>query len=148
MSGVIERLARLGPASVEELTRLRAAALSATDPARLELSRHLLAARLGARDALAEPRATAGEPAAARAAAVEEWTTSALFDAEDRAFLAFTEQFSTSVAHVSDDEVRALLEYASEQEVFDFVVALYVIEMEMRVSIVARAMLTPREVSE
>ena len=77
-----------------------------------------------------------------------DWASSPLFDAEDRAYLAFTEQFSTSVEHISDEEVSALLEHASEQEVFDFAVALYVIEMEMRMSIVARAMLTQTEASQ
>jgi hypothetical protein len=150
VADVTARLAQLQPANLEELTRLRDAAWDAGDGARLELCRRLLAQRFGGLEALASPPPppSAAQVDPAKAAAVADWASSPLFDAEDRAYLAFTEQFSTSVEHISDEEVSALLEHASEQEVFDFAVALYVIEMEMRMSIVARAMLTPTEASQ
>lgn len=150
MADVTERLGQLQPANVEELARFRDAAWSGGNAARLELCRRLLAERFGGIDALASPPppAAAGAVDPEKARAIADWATSPLFDAEDRAYLAFTEQFSTSVAHISDEEVSALLEYASEQEVFDFAVALYITEMEMRMSIVARAMLTPTEASK
>jgi hypothetical protein len=151
MPEVTERLRQLQPANVEELARFRDAAWSAGDGARLELCRLLLAERFGGLEALASPPPpppAAGEVDPAKAAAIADWATSPLFDAADRAYLAFTEQFSTSVDHISDEEVNALLEHSSEQEVFDFAVALYIIEMEMRMSIVARAMLTTTEDSK
>jgi alkylhydroperoxidase family enzyme len=138
LSDVRQRLARLQPDSLEELERLREAACQAVDPARLELSRRLLALRFGAPTEGAHPLDT-------KAAAVPDWATDPRFGAEDRAFLAFTEQFTTSVAHVSDEEVSALLDHASEQEVFDFAVALYILEMEMRMSLVANAVLGSAE---
>jgi len=149
MPEVTERLRKLQPANVEELARFRDAAWGAGDGARLELCRLLLAERFGGLEALASPPpSAAGEVDPAKASAIADWATSPLFDAADRAYLAFTEQFSTSVAHISDEEVNALLEHSSEQEVFDFAVALYIIEMEMRMSIVARAMLTTTEASK
>jgi hypothetical protein len=150
MAEVTGRLRQLQPANVEELARFRDAAWSAGDGARLELCRRLLAERFGGLEALASPAPPAAAAAvdAAKAAAIADWATSPLFDAADRAYLAFTEQFSTSVAHISDAEVNALLEHSSEQEVFDFAVALYITEMEMRMSIVARAMLTTTEASQ
>jgi hypothetical protein len=152
MPEVTERLRKLQPANVEELARFRDAAWGAGDGARLELCRLLLAERFGGLEALASPPppppSAAGEVDPAKASAIADWATSPLFDAADRAYLAFTEQFSTSVAHISDQEVSALLEHSSEQEVFDFAVALYIIEMEMRMSIVARAMLTTTEASK
>jgi len=150
MPEVTERLRQLQPANVEELARFRDAAWSAGNGARLELCRRLLAERFGGLEALASPPppSAAGEVDPAKARAIADWATSPLFDAADRAYLAYTEQFSTSVAHISDQEVSALLEHSSEQEVFDFAVALYIIEMEMRMSIVARAMLTTTEASK
>jgi hypothetical protein len=150
MAEMTGRLRQLQPANVEELARFRDAAWSAGDGARLELCRRLLAERFGGLEALASPPppSAAGAVDPAKAAAIADWATSPLFDAADRAYLAFTEQFSTSVAHISDAEVNALLEHSSEQEVFDFAVALYITEMEMRMSIVARAMLTTTEDSQ
>lgn len=139
MADVVERLRALQPDSIAELSRLREAVSGAVNAERLELCRLFLANRFGAQEA--------GTPLAdvdpAKAAAIGDWDSSALFDAGDRAFLGFAEQFTVSVADVSDYETGALLEHASEQEVFDFAVALYVIEMEMRMSLVAEAVLAP-----
>jgi hypothetical protein len=131
-----ERLSTLQPDSVAEFAELREAAAAAVDASRLELCRLLLAERLGGSD-----HAQLAELDPTKASAIEEWETSPLFDTADRAFLGFTEQFSVSVDHISQDQTDALLEHASEQEVFDFAIALYVLEMEMRMSSVAQAML-------
>ena len=69
------------------------------------------------------------------------WDSSPLFTPAERAHLAFTEQFVTSVRDVSADDVDALLEHASPAEVHSFVAALYVVELTQRVDMVARVVL-------
>ena len=52
------------------------------------------------------------------------------------AFIAFTEQFATSVSTLTDAQVARLLESASEDEVYGFVNALYVLDMSRRLDLV------------
>ncbi|HMJ34515.1 MAG TPA: hypothetical protein VK501_11410 [Baekduia sp.] len=58
-------------------------------------------------------------------------------DAREVAALEFTEQFVTSVGDVSDEQVQALLEHLSPEELYGFIGALYVREMTRRVELVA-----------
>jgi len=131
MADVTPRLAQLQPANVEELTRLRDAAWDAGDARGSSCAGALLAQRFGGLEALASRHLRRAPPKSTRRQGRRPWRTGPprrCSTPRDRAYLAFTEQFSTSVEHISDEEVSALLEHASEQEVFDFAVALYVIE--------------------
>ena len=74
-----------------------------------------------------------------------DWDTSALFTQAERAHLAFTEQFVTSVRDISDRDVDALLEHGSAEQVHSFVAALYAVEMEQRVDLVGSIVLTTKE---
>jgi len=136
-----ERLSELNPEAAGELARVGDAAWEATDPVLLELCRRRLKAMLG--------DATGAERDAERAVglgldrckleALDRWERSDLFTPAERAHLAFTEQFVTSVSAVSDRHVDDLLDHADEQQVYDFAAALYVVELTQRLELVARS---------
>ena len=56
---------------------------------------------------------------------------------KERAFISFTEQFTSSVSTMSDEQVKQLLQFASADEVYAFVNALYVVDMVGRLELVA-----------
>ena len=56
---------------------------------------------------------------------------------KERAFIAFTEQFTASVSTMTDEQVDKLLEYASADEVYNVASALYVVDMTRRLDLVA-----------
>jgi alkylhydroperoxidase family enzyme len=120
------------------MARLEAAAWSSTDPELLTLASLRVAEMLGG-----DPAASAGAVAidAHKRASLADWDSSPLFSSAERAHLAFTEQFVTSVRHVSDADVDALLEHASPEQVRSFVAALYAVELAQRVDLVARVVL-------
>jgi hypothetical protein len=61
---------------------------------------------------------------------------------KEQAFIAFTEQFITSVGTMSDNQVQDLLAFASADEVYDFVNAIYVTDMTRRLELVAARVLS------
>lgn len=115
----MERLATLHPDGVAELERINAVARSTSDRALLELCH-----------ARAEALLT-----------LAAWDEPADVCERERAFLDFTEQFVTSVSHVSDEDVERLLDHASPTEVYGFINSLYVLEMTTRVKLVAKEVL-------
>ena len=56
---------------------------------------------------------------------------------KEQAFIAFTEQFVMAVSDMTDKQVQRLLQYASADEVYGFVNALYVRDMTRRLDLVA-----------
>lgn len=71
----------------------------------------------------------------------ETWQAIRPVDAREQAFLAFTEQFAIAVSGVEDAQVQALLAHASADEVYNFVNALYVIDMTARLEMVTARVL-------
>ncbi len=61
---------------------------------------------------------------------------------KEQAFIAFTEQFITSVSTMSDEQVERLLQFASADEVYAFVNAIYVTDMSRRLELVAGRLLS------
>lgn len=59
----------------------------------------------------------------------------------ERVQVEFVEQFAFSVASVTDEHVEALLGHLSEAEVWSFVAAVYEIDMEVRLRLLAEAVL-------
>lgn len=59
----------------------------------------------------------------------------------EQAFVAFTEQFVASVGTMQRDQVVRLLDYASADEVYAFVHAIYVTDMALRLDMVGREVL-------
>ena len=59
----------------------------------------------------------------------------------ERAFLDFTEQFVTSVSTLGEDAVTRLLDFATADEVYAFVHAMYVRDMTLRMQIVGQEVL-------
>lgn len=55
---------------------------------------------------------------------------------KEQAFIAFTEQFTSSVGTMSDEQVQRLLQFASADEVYAFVNAIYVTDMSRRLELV------------
>jgi hypothetical protein len=56
---------------------------------------------------------------------------------KEQAFIELTEQFVSSVGTMTDQQVKRLLDYASADEVYAFVNALYVTDMAGRLEMVA-----------
>jgi alkylhydroperoxidase family enzyme len=114
------------PETAAALARARDAAWEATDPELLELCRRRVEALLTGADAGPGPDGL-GE--------------------REQAFLAFCDQFVFSVASVSEQDVAALLEHAGHVEVYEFVAALYALEMSRRIELTAGIVLAAEEVS-
>ena len=113
---VSARLEELHPSINSELNSIARAATDVVDPQLLELCSSYIDAALCQRD-WAPP-------------------ASGLTDKE-RAFIAFTEQFTASVSTMTDEQVDKLLEYASADEIYNFASALYVVDMTRRLDLVA-----------
>jgi hypothetical protein len=68
----------------------------------------------------------------------EKWTPpERLLTDKEKAFIAFTEQFTSSVSNMSDLQVQNLLKFSSTDDVYNFVNAIYVTDMKLRLEIVA-----------
>jgi len=136
-----DRLSELNPATAAELARVNDAAWEGTDPVLLELCARRIGAMLGDEPSADRDNARAGGLALdeRKLAALECWETSDLFTPRERAHLAFTEQFVTSVAGMTDEHVQALLEHGDARAVYDFASALYVVELTQRLDLVASA---------
>lgn len=142
------RLAAVAGPAVAELDTLHGAVWElAPDPVILELCRLRVAALLGADEAARwrSPIAVGAGLDEAKVATLEEWHVSPYFDARERAYLDFTEQFVTSVKHVSDAQIASLCAHDSEVNVCAFVSALYVLELTQRVALVSASVLRPEE---
>ncbi|PXY24692.1 carboxymuconolactone decarboxylase family protein [Prauserella muralis] len=148
-STIDARLRDLQPESARELDEMREVAWTSTDPVRLELCRLRLAALLGHPTAARTrtPAAVAAGLSEDKVAQLDRWPDSTWFDAADRAHLAFAEQFTMSVSAVTDEHINDLLAHLNPEQVCAFVGAVYVIEVEMRLKMVASALLTMEEVA-
>jgi alkylhydroperoxidase family enzyme len=118
------------------------------DPAIVELCQLRVADLLGSAGASRSrtPTALAGGLDESRIAALANWESSPLFDARERAYLEFTEQFVMSVRHVDDAQIAALCAYDTPTDVCAFVAALYVLELTQRIDLVSHAVLGGEEV--
>jgi alkylhydroperoxidase family enzyme len=93
------------------------------------------------------PAAVAAALDEGKVGALGDWESSPRFDARERAYLEFTEQFVTSVRQVDDDQVAALCAHDAPADVCGFIAALYVLELTQRVDLVSGAVLSEREVT-
>ena len=119
-SQTIARLEALQPETTAELCNIMRLAPEATDAQLLELCASYIDAAL----------------------LLQGWTPPRALTDKEQAFIAFTEQFVSSVGTMSDNQVTRLLKFASADEVYAFVNALYVTDMERRLDVVAGRMLT------
>lgn len=119
-STVLDRLDTLQPEAARELRNITALSQQATDPALLALCTDYAEAALRCRDWRPPEAGLSGR---------------------ERAFIDFTEQFVTSVSTLDSAVVARLLDFASADEVYAFVHALYVADMGLRMEIVGREML-------
>lgn len=115
---VLTRLEALHPEVISEMRTVLQLAHDTTDPALLELCAGYIDAALNNRL----------------------WQPPHELTEKEKAFIAFTEQFVTSVSTMQDVQVQRLLEHASADEVYAFVNALYVTDMTSRLDIVAGRM--------
>lgn len=113
------RLASLHPEGAVQLARINQLAFEATDPALLDLC-------AGYIDSLLQDQS---------------WVPPHSLTPREQVFVAFTEQFVTSVSTLADTQVERLLEFASEDEVYGFVNALYVLDMSRRLDLVVGRLL-------
>ena len=114
----IDRLAQLQPEATSILVAARNAAATSTDDSLLSLCRDYIEAIL------------LGKP----------WLPPPL-SRREQAFVSFTEQFMISVGAMSDRQVAELLDYATADEVYSFVNAMFTMEMSRRVELVAEVVL-------
>ncbi len=116
----LARLRELHPAVAVELEKTIQLAREATDPGLLELCSSYVMAALRQQN----------------------WSPPAgpLSDRES-AFIEFTEQFAASVSTLSDEQVARLQAFASADEIYAFVNALYVADMLGRLELVTRRVL-------
>lgn len=145
MADIEQSLERLKPECVRALDELRTSAWEGADPAILELCRLRVAGLLGDTAGLEQrsPQANLSEEVVA---ALADWSDSPLFDEAQRAHLAVAEQHATAVAGITQEDIDALLRHGDETEVYGFLAGLYVLEMESRLRMTARAMLETSEV--
>lgn len=143
-SAVDARLAALQPNITRAFVDMRSVAWQVTDPVMLEMCRLRFAQLLGDDDAfvLRTPAAVDAGLDEKKVAALEDWATSSQFNSRERAYLAFAEQFNLAVSSMGDGDVARLTEHDSEADVGRFAMALYVVEMELRLRMVARRVLT------
>ncbi|WP_162794590.1 carboxymuconolactone decarboxylase family protein [Nocardioides houyundeii] len=71
-----------------------------------------------------------------QAAALSQWWDSDLFSDHERACLSLTEQFVLAVSSVTQADIDALKPTWSDDQIYDFVMALYVADMSSRASLV------------
>lgn len=114
------------------------AAWAATDPVLLELCRLRLAALLQCPDEQQErtPAAVAAGLSEDQVGALSQWPSSPLFDAKQRACLAFAEQFVIDVASLDDVTANAVAEHLGHDGLANFVNALLVVEQRLRLRLV------------
>ena len=117
---VSQRLAALAPEPAAALHNISAMARQVADPALLALCADYIDAALQCRD-WQPPGET--------------------LTAKQQAFIAFTEKFVTAVSGIGNADVARLLEFATADEVYAFVHALYVADMSRRLEIVGREVL-------
>lgn len=115
----LERVRELHPDGAAQLAHLNTVASGVTDPELLELC-------LTCADTMLR-----GAP----------YDLPSGLAARELSAIDFTEQFVTSVGDVSDEQVQALLEHLSPEELYGFIGALYVREMTRRVELVAAQVL-------
>jgi hypothetical protein len=120
-SHIFSQIETLQPDIAPQLQKMMTLATEATQPQLLELCTGYIDAALNLQD----------------------WTPphSPLTEKE-QAFIAFTEQFVTSVGTMRDDQVQDLLAFASADEVYAFVSAIYVTDMARRLELVAGRVLS------
>ncbi|WP_104107774.1 hypothetical protein [Nocardioides sp. 616] len=73
---------------------------------------------------------------AEKAAALSAWWESDLFSDHERACLHLTEQFVLAVSAVRQEDIDALMPTWSDDQIYDFVMALYVADMSSRADLV------------
>lgn len=134
-----DRIRTAIPEAATSLDELNERAWASVDPQLLELCRLRIAALLGDAPGLAYRTPAAAGLDEAKVAALSSWWTSDGFTPAERARLAFTEQFVTSVSSMSDSDVAPLLVDDDGPGVYQFASAIYVIDMTTRFQMMTRA---------
>lgn len=139
MTDAVTLLRPLQPEAADALARAYdVATATVPDRAVFELCRARTAQLLGHPATAVDP---ALHPEEAKGATLADWRASGAFTEKESAHLDFTEQYLMSVAAVTDAQVDALLAHGSALDVHTFIVALYVAEFRMRLSLVGSAVL-------
>lgn len=132
-----ERISRVLPTQFNALTELhRTLWAQATDPVLLELIRLRMAQMLRCDAALKQrtPAAVEAGLSEQKAAAVAEWTASALFSDRERGWLAFTEQWMGDVNGITDELFEPLLKHNTPAECNQIIFSMWPIEQSVRLT--------------
>jgi alkylhydroperoxidase family enzyme len=129
-----DRFASSWPVPFAALAAVIGQAWDATDPALLELCRLRMATMLGASAELERrtTRARATGLDETKIAQLPAWPTSPRFSAEERACLAFAEQFVIDANGVTDELVAEVTAHLGAEGTYAFVQALSVVETFQR----------------
>lgn len=114
-ANIFARLEKLQPNTASEMSNVMLLAKEATDTRLLALCTTYIDAALRHQD-WSQPRDALTE--------------------KEQAYIAFTEQFISSVGTMSDEQVECLLQFSSADEVYAFVNAIYVTDMSRRLELV------------
>ncbi|MFV0277834.1 MAG: hypothetical protein ACK5HY_11695 [Parahaliea sp.] len=109
-----ERLESLHPEAAAHLDRLDALASQTTDGELLQLCTEFIRVNLEGRH----------------------WQPPRELSAREEVFISFTEQFMVAVSGMQPEQISDLLQFASADEVYGFINALYVADMTQRLDIV------------
>lgn len=134
-----QALARWAPEPVAALAEVESVAAASVDATTLELVRRRVAALLGA--TVPATGDAAAPLSAERAAALDDWRGSPLLDDREQALLTFVEQFVFSVSSMGDEEVAALLEHATAEQVHELANVTWAVDLTTRLDLVAAAVL-------
>jgi hypothetical protein len=129
-----ERITRLMPEPFGGLSHLHRTVWETSDPALLELCRLRMAELLGYEAALRfrNQKALSAGLTNEKASAVRHWPTSPLFTAQERAWLALTEQWLGDVNDIPDELMAGVLEHNTPEECAALIYSLWPIEAALR----------------
>lgn len=137
----VDAVAFYAPEVADSLAALQRTAWQSVEAAELELCRLRICDLLGDEDGLRrrEPAALAAGFSEHRVAHLAQWRRSSAFTPRERARLDYTEQCVVSVGGIVDAQIDALLAHDDAVRVYEFTMAVYVLEMSVRVGLVTRA---------
>jgi alkylhydroperoxidase family enzyme len=145
---VSDPMGALASQATDDLRDLLAVAWASVDPVELELCRLRIAAMLGDEIGSAERTVDARNAGLTedRIALLDRWRDSSAFTAREKARLSYTEQFVVSVSSMEDGQIEAMLEDEDHIRVYEFTMAIYVLDMSTRVALMLRSTLTDESI--
>jgi len=144
---VPHRLRQLRPAVAASLETANTQSWAVVDPDLLELARLRVAGMIGSTQGRARRSAAARAAGLAedKIAALAQWPSDPRFTHREQDCLAFVEQYVMDVAGMSDEQVAVAERHFDGGGFRDFVTALYITEVTLRLELAGDALLQPAD---